>query len=160
MKKISGIIIFILFIIALTYLNNNEIIVEKEETKLIKCIDGDTAKFLYNNEEIKVRFLAVNTPEIGENVEPYGEEASKYTCDRLNSAKKIELELDQESDKYDKYNRLLAWIFIDGELLQLDLVSQGYAEVKYIYGNYKYLNELKIAQETAKNQKIGIWKEK
>lgn len=160
MKKIFGIIIFILFIIALTYLNNNEIIVEKEETKLIKCIDGDTAKFLYNNEEIKVRFLAVNTPEIGENVEPYGEEASKYTCDRLNSAKKIELELDQESDKYDKYNRLLAWIFIDGELLQLDLVSQGYAEVKYIYGNYKYLNELKIAQETAKNQKIGIWKEK
>lgn len=160
MKKIFGIVIFILFIIALTYLNNNEIIVEKEETKLIKCIDGDTAKFLYNNEEIKVRFLAVNTPEIGENAEPYGEEASKYTCDRLSSAKKIELELDQESDKYDKYNRLLAWIFIDGELLQLDLVSKGYAEVKYIYGNYKYLSELKIAQEAAKNQKVGIWKEK
>ena len=37
------------------------------------------------------------------------------------------------------------------------LVSIGYAEVKYIYANYTYLSNLYKAEEEAKNKKIGIW---
>lgn len=160
MKKIiSGIITIIILIIIVIY---NIKIKENYNTKtfvtLVKCIDGDTAKINYNGEEVNLRFLAINTREIGENEEEYGKEASEYTCNALKNANMIKIEFDSESDKYDKYGRLLAWVFVDEELLQLDLVKNGYAEIKYIYGDYKYLNELEEALKYAKEKRLGIWK--
>ena len=128
--------------------------------KFSDCVDGDTAKFIYKNEEITARFLAIDTPETkhptkGE--EPYGKEASEYTCKKLKEANKIKLEYDNDSDKLDKYNRHLVWVFIDNELLQKKLVSKGYASVAYLYGDYKYTVELEKAEQDAEDNKLGIW---
>lgn len=132
---------------------------DKQVVELKKCVDGDTAWFYYNNNEIKVRFLAINTPESTNKIEAYGKEASEYTCNRLMNAKKIELEYDDNSDLKDKYGRDLAWVFVDDSLLNKDIVENGYGEVKYIYGDYKYLSLIKEAQEKAKKNNVGIWKE-
>lgn len=136
----------------------------KETVKLSDCVDGDTIKILLNNDEevYTVRMLAVDTPEsvhptVG--VEYYGKEASNYTCDLVTNAKNLEIEYDKDSDKTDKYNRLLVWVFVDGELLQKKLVENGYAEVAYLYGDYKYTSELQTVQEKASAKGIGIWNE-
>ena len=76
---------------------------------------------------------------------------------RLSEGENIVLEYDPESDRYDKYGRLLAWIWIDGSLLQEELVANGYAKVEYIYGNYKYLDILENAEDKAKELRLGIW---
>lgn len=136
--------------------NNNERI----EVTFSACIDGDTAKFNYKNEVIVARFLGIDTPESvhpTKEVQMYGKEASEYTCTSLKNAKKIELEFDTGSDKYDKYNRYLVWVFIDGNLLQENLIEEGYAKVYYIYGNYKYTDMLKEKESIAKNNKLRIW---
>lgn len=125
--------------------------------ELVRCIDGDTAVFIYEGKEEKVRFLAIDTPEYTTKKEAFGEEASDYTCNSLINAHEIELVLDPESDKYDKYDRLLAWVFVDDVLLQESLVEKGLADVKYIYGDYLYTNELKDALALAKQSKIGMW---
>lgn len=136
----------------------------KETVKLSDCVDGDTIKILLNDDEkvYTIRMLAVDTPEsvhptVG--VEYYGKEASDYTCNLVKSAKKIEIEYDDGSDKTDKYDRLLVWVFVDGELLQKKLIENGYAEVAYLYGDYKYTSELQDVQEKASAQNIGIWDE-
>ena len=67
------------------------------------------------------------------------------------------LEYDDGSDKSDKYGRDLAWVYVDGELLQKQLVSAGLAEVQYIYGDYAYTDELYEAQELAKQNKLNMW---
>lgn len=131
----------------------------REEVTLSKCVDGDTAKFIINNKEETVRFLAVDTPETkhptkGE--EPYGKEASNYTCNRLKEGNKIELEYDDNSTKTDKYNRYLAWVFVDDNLLQAELVKNGLAEVAYLYGDYKYTDLLKDYEQTAIATKVGM----
>ena len=134
----------------------------KEKVKFSKCVDGDTIKVTIDNEEKTVRFLAIDTPESvhpSKGIEYYGKEASNYTCDKVTNAKKIELEYDSNSDKEDKYNRILAWVFVDGSLLQDDLVSNGYAEVAYLYGDYKYTSLLQDHQAVAESKKIGIWNE-
>ena len=59
----------------------------KEEVTLAKCVDGDTANFNLNGEVIKARFLAIDTPESTKEKEPYGKEASNYTCETLTKAK-------------------------------------------------------------------------
>ena len=134
----------------------------KEQVEFSKCVDGDTFKIVMDNEIKTVRMLAIDTPESvhpTKEVEKYGKESSKYTCDLLTNAKKIELEYDNNSDKKDKYDRVLAWIWVDDILLQDELVKNGYAEVAYLYGDYKYIDTLKDHQSVAEASKIGIWDE-
>lgn len=156
MKKIIFLITVLAFLFPITT-NAKDL---REKVTLVKCVDGDTAHFSINNETKKTRFLAIDTPESvhpTKKEEPYGKEASTYTCDQLTNAKEIILEYDEKSEKIDKYGRVLAWIFVDGKLLQEDLVSKGYAEVKYLYGNYKYTDKLKEKQKEAKESKLRIW---
>ena len=158
-NKIYGTICMI--VAASFYLYSNFINIDQSNVTLKKCVDGDTARFIVNNEEEIVRFLAIDTPEtshptIGK--EPFGPQASNFTCDSLRNASEITLEFDPDSDKKDKYDRLLAWVFVDGKLLQEELVSEGLAEVAYLYGDYKYTYKLEDAQEIAKENKKNIWK--
>ena len=70
------------------------VVYAKEQVRLSKCVDGDTARFIIDNKEYSTRFLAIDTPEVKhpkKKVEPFGKEASNYTCKRLENAKKIEL---------------------------------------------------------------------
>lgn len=153
MKKIS---IFIILFIMFTP------VYAKEKVEFSSCTDGDTFKIIYNNEVKTVRLLAVDTPESvhpKKEVEYYGKEASDYTCNVLKKANKIELEFDENSDKLDKYDRLLAWVFIDDKLLQESLIEGGYAKVAYLYGDYKYTTKLQELQEIASNKNIGVWDE-
>lgn len=156
MKKIS--MIFILFLLLFP-------IFPKAKENLItvkfsKCVDGDTANVVLNNKKVKIRFLAVDTPETkhptkGE--EFYGKEASNYTCNKLRNASKLQIEYDENSDKLDKYDRHLVWLWADNNLLQMDLVKNGYAKVAYLYGNYKYTSILQEEEKIAKKNKLGMW---
>lgn len=134
---------------------------KKYEVTLNKCVDGDTAKFTFDDGEVySVRFLAVDTPETvhpNKEVEPFGKEASEYTCNKLTNAKKIELEYDKKAGVTDRYNRMLAWVFVDDNLLQVNLIREGLAEVAYTYGDYKYVDLLKDEESVAKTSKKGIW---
>jgi len=133
------------------------------EVYLEKCIDGDTAHFKnMQGEIIPVRFLAIDTPETqhptkGE--EKYGKEASEYTCDVLTNANKIVLELDEKVKEEDAYGRTLAWVFVDDVLVEQLLIEKGYAQVAYLYDDYKYTKDLKEKEKIAKLSKIGIWEE-
>lgn len=162
-KKIILIMILILFFSNVTLVSAKKKSTrsnEKIQVTLEKCVDGDTARFMYKKSNIKARFLAIDTPESvhpTKKVEPFGKEASKYTCDMLSNAKKIVLEYDINSDKTDKYDRHLVWVFVDDVLLQEELVSNGYAKIKYVYGDYKYLDELKKEEQIAKGNRVGVW---
>lgn len=129
----------------------------KTKITLVECIDGDTAKFIINNKQENVRFLGINTPEFTNKQEEYGYEASNYTCELLEGASNIYIEYDSNSDKRDKYNRVLGWIFVDNNNLSELLLSRGYAEVKYVYGDYKYIDNLCRVQSKAYEDRLGIW---
>lgn len=129
----------------------------KVEIKLDKCIDGDTAWFIVEGKKEKVRLLGIDTPESTNYVEEYGKEASNYTCSMLENATNIYLAFDSNSDRYDKYDRLLGYVFVDGNNLSELLLLEGLAEVKYIYGEYKYIDSLCKSQYEAYREKLGIW---
>lgn len=149
MKKIVLLIICLIALPITTY-------AKKHEIKLDKCIDGDTASFTIDKEVKKVRFLAIDSPEI-DNEEPYSIEAREFTCNLLTNAKKIYLEYDNNADKEDKYERLLAWVWVDDKLIQKEIIANGYAKIRYLYDEYKYTNDLKEVQRKVKEQKINIW---
>lgn len=153
----------LIFIILVTFTNLLPIPINAKEAddfvKFSKCVDGDTARFILNGEEITVRFLAIDTPETKhptKGVEPYGKEASEYTCNKLKNAQKIALEYDK-GGKTDKYGRYLAWVWTDDILLQKELVNNGLAKVAYLYNKYTYVEELQNAEELAKESHLNIW---
>ena len=132
----------------------------KFKVKLDKCVDGDTAKFVINDEVKTVRFLSINTPEIkhgSTEAEAFGDEASDFTCSALKAARSIKLQYDPKSDQTDKYGRVLAWVFVDDDLLQEKLITEGLAEIKYVYADYLYTDSLKTLEEVAKEAHKGIW---
>ena len=155
MKRLYKIYIFILLLLGLSfYLIFIGYRTANSEVKFLYCLDGDSAVFELNGEEIEVRLLAIDCPEIND---PFGTEARDFCKEVLDSAAEIELVRDEGSDERDRYDRELYWIIADGELLQLKLVKNGLAKVDYIYGDYRYTDELKMAETEARNNKLGIW---
>lgn len=149
MKKLITIILLLVMIPINTYAS-------KTKVKLNKCIDGDTISILINKEEKKVRLIAVDSPEIDKE-EPYSIEAREFTCNLLSNSKNVYLEYDKNADKFDKYERILAWVWADNTLVQKELVKNGFARVAYLYNEYKYSTELKEFEVYAQNKKLNIW---
>ncbi|MBB6447906.1 thermonuclease family protein [Bacillus benzoevorans] len=130
------------------------------EVELAQPNDGDTIAVVYKGNRESVRFLLVDSPEtshprLGE--QPYGKEAKEFTKNLVENAHKIELEFDIGPQK-DKYGRLLAYVYVDGKLVQDELLRNGLARVAYIYPpNTRYVDQFNAIQKEAQQKGIGIW---
>lgn len=91
----------------------------------IKFDDGDT--FRYDGESIRV--LGIDTPEITEpdvgifEDQPFGRAAAESTRAWVTRARRVEIAYDGR----DIYDRRLAHVFVDGELLGVKLLALGLA---------------------------------
>lgn len=128
---------------------------------LDRAVDGDTLKVIYEGKSQSVRLLLIDTPETSHpklGVQPLGNEAKQYTKQLVEKASQIELEFDVGPNR-DKYSRLLAYVYVDGVMLQESLLEKGYARVAYIYPpNVRYVDEFEAIQNKSKKQGLGIWK--
>ena len=127
--------------------------------ELIKTIDGDTIKIMYEGKEENVRYLLIDTPETNHprlGKQPFGQQAKVRNQELLQKGQ-LEIEFDV-GGKYDKYDRLLAYIYIDGKSVQEQLLKEGLARVAYVYPpNTRHLDAFKKAEQQAKKSGIGIW---
>lgn len=127
--------------------------------ELVKIIDGDTIKIKYEGKEQNVRYLLIDTPETNHprlGKQPFGEDAKERNRELMNSGN-LEIEFDI-GGKTDKYDRLLAYIYIDGVSVQETLLEEGLARVAYVYPpNTRHLDAYKKAEENARKAGIGIW---
>ena len=115
--------------------------------------DGDT---LFLTDGTKVRLLAVDTPEVGDNAECYGDEATAYLRGLLPRGSTIYTQMDVEPT--DRYGRSLLFIWTStGELVNLSLVEQGYAEAVFIGANRLYEAQVEAAEDAAQDAGRGIW---
>lgn len=149
-----------------TYLPNNLPFIKDDKAgggfksvRFLYTVDGDTANFIVDGKDVRVRFFAVDTPELHPSVQPYAKDAKEYTNNILKFAKKIYLQTDFNDSLYDntEAKRLLAWIWVDNRLLNYLLVENGYAEIKYVYSDKLfYLEDLYKAESIAKLKKRRI----
>jgi len=128
--------------------------------KVVRVVDGDTIVVKYGGKFEKVRLLCVNTPEsvhadTKQNI-PMGKVASNYTLKKL-TGKYVKLEF-EISRLRGNYGRLLAYVFIDGQNLNLDLVREGLSPYYTKYGrSQKYNAEFRAAEKQARKEKLNIW---
>lgn len=122
-------------------------------------VDGDTAWFLINGVNTKVRFIGIDTPETvhpNKDIEFYGEEASAFTKAMLPEGTEVWLEYDTELK--DKYDRDLCYVWLqNGTMLNYTLVLEGYAQVYTFPPNVKYVDMFVDAQRVARENGLGLW---
>ena len=120
-------------------------------------LDGDTL-FLDTpaDSNLKVRLLAVDTPEVGDNAECFGDEARGYLRDQLPEGSTVYTLADE--DETDQYARALLFVWTsDGTFINLDLAASGYAEAVFIGNNRLYEAEFEAAEDTAHDSGAGRW---
>ncbi len=142
---------------------------EVTRAEVVHHTDGDTARLrLASGAEERVRFIGIDTPEVGERVEPYGEQAAAYTAEVIPVGTTVWLETDAELR--DKYGRLLAYVWLEEpatgdaaevreHMLNARLVLDGYANAYTYPPNVKYTDVLKDLQAEARESGRGLWAE-
>jgi endonuclease YncB( thermonuclease family) len=128
---------------------------------LVSVADGDTATFrTATSDPFRVRFLGIDTPESTYRIDPWGKAASDYTANRLLNATTIVLEAEGNSPLLDSTGtRYLAWIWVDGKLLNLELIEESFTTSKGVSGS-KYADVLFAADMRTQTKGKRIWGER
>ena len=139
-------------------LNSTEILDSNTHT-VESVTDGDTINISYEGSITPVRIIGVNTPETKDprtTVECFGVEASNYLKQKL-EGRSVHIASDTTQSNYDKYNRLLRYVYLDGEDVGLSIIANGYG-YEYTYNTpYAHQEEYKNAQREAESQNRGLW---
>jgi len=143
--------------------------------RVIRVYDGDTFKCrLEEGEEVRVRLIGIDTPEKRKNkklmrdskrlgippeeIIEMGKIASRFTRKLIPPGTVVYLETDVQI--HDRYGRLLAYVWLpDGRMLNEVLLREGYATLYTFPPNVRYVERFRKAQELAREQGKGFWKE-
>jgi len=148
---INLLIILICFILVISAKADNCIV--------SKVVDGDTLWCTFKDKSTKIRLLAIDTPEItnGKN-ECYGQEAATWLSKNILN-KEVRLEYDKDEPTYGNYGRLLAYIWVDNQNLNFEMIKLGYARALTKYPIHRYpIKKIVELEMEAINNNLGLWK--
>ena len=120
-----------------------------------RVVDGDT---LLLKGGVRVRLIGVDTPESvkpNSPVEPLGLEAAEFTRSQVEK-RTVRLEFDRE--RRDRYQRILAYVYLGDTLLNEELIRAGFsrAETRFPYDSgmkRRFIN----AEKEARHAHRGLW---
>ena len=120
-----------------------------EKARVQTVVDGDT---LETTAGVRVRLLSVDAPE--RDTECYGPEAFAWLRDRLLDR---DILLDTDFVKEDDFGRQLAYVYLDGELVNADLLREGIGCILIIAPNNRYESFLRTVEDGARVRGDGLW---
>ncbi|MEZ6073003.1 MAG: thermonuclease family protein [Pirellulales bacterium] len=131
---------------------------ESETHQVQRVVDGDT---LLLANKARVRLIGIDTPETVKPdtpPEPWGAEASAFTKQFVRGGT-VRLEFDRE--RVDQYDRVLAYVYVDDQMLNEELLRAGLARME---PQYRYAPSMKrrfrAAEDEARAQHLGIWSDR
>ena len=101
-----------------------------------------------------VRLIGVDTPE--GNQRPFGDAATAGLSALVPSGATLTLELD--SERRDRYDRLLAYAWHEGRMLNWLLVRQGWGVALEYAPNVRYSQHFRAAEAVAARELRGLWR--
>lgn len=126
--------------------------------KVVNVSDGDTITVNMDGNDEKIRFIGVDTPETIKPNSPqecFGKEASEYLKNLL-SGQEVKLEADPINQNRDRYNRLLRYVYFNDQLVNKQIIEQGYG-FAYLSFPFSKAEEFRQAQVTARQTNKGVW---
>ncbi len=145
---VLALLIIALVIINYSWLDNavNNFLNTYEQVHVDRIIDGDTIE----SNSTSIRLLGINTPERGE---LYYEEAKEFLEQEILN-KTVNLKYGKE--RYDKYQRVLAYVFLDNTNINLKIVENGFANTYFPSGKDQYYNQFIEAWEDCIDKNVNL----
>lgn len=119
-----------------------------------RAVDGDTIELV---DGTRVRYIGIDTPEItAQRGAPacYAAEAKARNAE-LVVGKKVALEEDVSAQ--DRYGRTLAYVWVADQMINEQLVREGYATVATTPPDVKYAERFVAAEQEARSAGRGLW---
>jgi endonuclease YncB( thermonuclease family) len=113
--------------------------------------DGDTLVVLHHRERTKIRLYCVDAPEMDQT--PWGPRARRELEDLVPEGSQVEV----RAKTRDIYGRTVAEIYLEGDLINLELVRRG---AMAVFPRYCQDEKYFQAEAKARGQHLGIWKQK
>jgi micrococcal nuclease len=132
------------------------------EWTVVNVVDGDTIDVVRGadgRDTDTVRLLGIDTPETHHPTKPvecFGSEATSFTEEHL-AGRSVQLEADIE--QRDRYGRRLAYVVVDGERFNDELLRRGYARLLVIEPNHAHARTMLREELDAKRAGRGLWGE-
>jgi len=129
----------------------------RASASVVRVVDGDTIRVNLDGREVPVRLIGIDTPEVAgphTDDECYGADASRFAARAL-EGRTVALEFDVE--RTDRFDRTLAYVWLEGELFNERLVLEGYAVVTTFPPNVRYVDRFTRAQRHAREAGAGLW---
>lgn len=129
-----------------------------DEATIDRVIDGDTVDVRMYGDVHRVRLLNINSPEdnAGTGVtECMGAEATAALAGLLPEGTPVTLRYD--SDRNDRYDRLLAGVFVDDTLVNAEMAREGLAVPLVVGDNERFIREVQSAEAEARESQAGIF---
>lgn len=128
--------------------------------RVVRVVDGDTVDVRLDGRVERVRLIGINTPESVDPRRPaecFGVEAAASARAMLDGQVAL-LEADPSQGDRDPNGRLLRYLWLaDGRLVNLEQIAQGYA-FEYTYAApYRYQDQFRAAERTARAAEAGLW---
>lgn len=115
--------------------------------KVVYVTDGDTFHMLIKSKKVKVRLADIDAPEISQ---PFGLEAKEALMRHIKD-KEVRVHIRDT----DRYGRKVAYVYLDGDDINLQMIRDGYA---WWYRKYAPENDgYKAAEDEARTSRQGLW---
>ena len=128
-----------------------------QQALVVRVVDGDTIDVLIGGEQLRLRYIGIDTPETVDPRRPtgcFGKEASARNRE-LVEGKTVELEKDVSET--DRYGRLLRYVWLEGGMVNARLVEEGYATAATFPPDVRYAERFAALQAQARDQGRGLW---
>lgn len=121
------------------------------ECAVVRVSDGDTMEC---SGQGRVRLIGIDAPELDQ--APMGATSQRALASLLPRGTRVQLELDLEPR--DRYGRLLAYVWYKGQLINWQLVRQGWAVSERFPPNVRHSPALDAAESRARAEQLGLWR--
>ncbi|MEW5992478.1 MAG: thermonuclease family protein [Chloroflexota bacterium] len=126
-----------------------------EVATVLSITDGDTIRVDRGHGSEPVRYIGMNTPEVGD---PGGAEA---TAENARLVEGMEVVLERDVRDTGDFGRLLRYVWIDTgsswTFVNLELVRRGFAQAATYPPDVRFADVFLAAEQAARTAEVGLW---
>ena len=147
------------------------------DATVVNVVDGDTIDVTYSDgSKTRIRILGIDAPELSGNtpdeyggrdtecLDDWGRKTRELVKKRLGCSdwdcpegKKVKVELDPAAEKHDRYDRLLAYVYVSNNDLGSMLLEEGMARVWQPPPDIARIDDYFAMEEEAQSNREGLW---
>ena len=133
--------------------------VEKALTigRVVSVVGGATIDVEVDGQVLRVQYLGIEVPDAeppGTNGQPLRERALEFNRFLVDGRT---VELEKGAVEANALGHLLRYVYVDGEMVNMALLTNGYAAVASFPPDFRHRTSFAMAEESAKREQRGYW---